>query len=73
VETVEDISASIRSALNAFGRRIIVKPDCGFGGMFGIPGAYEVALRKLENMVKAARIVAASGSGQTEESGSDCR
>jgi methionine synthase II (cobalamin-independent) len=29
--------------------------------MFGIPGAYEVALRKLENMVKAARIVAASG------------
>jgi methionine synthase II (cobalamin-independent) len=61
VETVEDISASIRGALNAFGRRIIVKPDCGFGGMFGIPGAYKVALRKLENMVKAARIVAASG------------
>jgi methionine synthase II (cobalamin-independent) len=61
VETVEEISASIRSALNAFGHRIIVKPDCGFGGMFGIPGAYEVALRKLENMVKAARIVAASG------------
>jgi methionine synthase II (cobalamin-independent) len=60
VETVEEISASIRSALNAFGRRIIVKPDCGFGGMFGIPGAHEVALRKLENMVKAARIVAAS-------------
>jgi methionine synthase II (cobalamin-independent) len=61
VETVEDISVSIRGALNAFGRRIIVKPDCGFGGMLGIPGAYEVALRKLENMVKAARIVAASG------------
>jgi methionine synthase II (cobalamin-independent) len=61
VETVEEISASIRNALNAFGRRIIVKPDCGFGGMFGIPGAYEVALRKLENMVKAARIVTASG------------
>jgi len=61
VETVEDISASIREALDAFGRRIIVKPDCGFGGMLGIPGAYEVALKKLENMVKAARIVAASG------------
>jgi methionine synthase II (cobalamin-independent) len=60
VETVEEISTSIRSALNAFGRRIIVKPDCGFAGMFGIPGAYEVALKKLENMVKAARIVAAS-------------
>jgi methionine synthase II (cobalamin-independent) len=61
VESVEEISASIRSALNAFGRRIIVKPDCGFGGMFGIPGAYEVALRKLENMVKAARSIAESG------------
>jgi methionine synthase II (cobalamin-independent) len=61
VESVEEISASIRSALNTFGRRIIVKPDCGFGGMFGIPGAYEVALRKLENMVKAARVVTESG------------
>lgn len=57
VESVEEISASIRIALNTFGRRIIVKPDCGFGGMFGIPGAYKVALRKLENMVKAARVV----------------
>jgi methionine synthase II (cobalamin-independent) len=61
VESVEEISASIRSALNTFGPRIIVKPDCGFGGMFGIPGAYEIALRKLENMVKAARVVAESG------------
>ena len=61
VESVEEISASIRNALNAFGRRIVVKPDCGFGGMLGIPGAYEVALRKLENMVKAARGVAESG------------
>jgi 5-methyltetrahydropteroyltriglutamate--homocysteine methyltransferase len=60
VESVEEISASIRNALDAFGRRVIVKPDCGFGGMLGIPGAYEVALRKLENMVKAARVVAES-------------
>jgi methionine synthase II (cobalamin-independent) len=60
VESVEEISATIRNALNTFGRRIIVKPDCGFGGMLGIPGAYEVALRKLENMVKAARVVAES-------------
>jgi methionine synthase II (cobalamin-independent) len=60
VESVEEISASIRSALNAFGHRIIVKPDCGFGGMLGVPGAYEVALKKLQNMVKAARVVAES-------------
>lgn len=61
VETVEEICASLRGALNTFGRRIIVKPDCGFGGMLGIPGAYGVALRKLENMVKAARAIAESG------------
>jgi len=61
VESVEEISASIWTALNAFGRRIIVKPDCGFGGMLGIPGAYELALKKLQNMVKAARVVAESG------------
>mgnify|MGYP001134305861 CR=1 FL=1 len=59
VETVEEISASLRKALETFGSRVIVKPDCGFGGMLGIPGAYEIALKKLENMVKAARTVAA--------------
>jgi len=61
VESVEEISASIRNGLKAFGRRIIVKPDCGFGGMLGIPGAYEIALRKLENMAKASRAIAKSG------------
>jgi methionine synthase II (cobalamin-independent) len=61
VESVEEISSSIRTALNTFGRRIIVKPDCGFGGMFGVPGAYESAMKKLENMVRAARVVAESG------------
>ena len=61
VETVEEISGSIRNAMKVFGSRIIVKPDCGFGGMFGVAGAYEVVLKKLENMVKAARIVAESG------------
>jgi methionine synthase II (cobalamin-independent) len=60
VESAEEISSSIGSALNAFGRRIIVKPDCGFGGMLGIPGAYELVLKKLENMVKAARVVSKS-------------
>lgn len=61
VESVEEISASLRNALKTFGPRIIVKPDCGFGAMLGIPGAYGIALRKLENMVKAARAVAESG------------
>lgn len=61
VETVDEISDSLRSALKIFGPRIIAKPDCGFGGMLGIPGAYELVLKKLENMVKAARAVAESG------------
>ena len=59
VETVEEISSSLRKALETFGPRVIVKPDCGFGGMLGIPDAYEIALKKLGNMVNAARAVAA--------------
>lgn len=61
VETVEEICDSLRNALKIFGPRIIVKPDCGFAGMQGIPGAYGFVLKKLENMVKAARTVAESG------------
>lgn len=58
VESVEEISHSLRNALEIFGPRVIVKPDCGFAGLLGIPDAYELVLRKLENMVKAARTVA---------------
>jgi len=59
VETVDEISASIRSALNLFGPRVIVKPDCGFAGLQGIPDAYGSVLKKLRNMVDAARTVSA--------------
>jgi len=59
VETVEEISESLSNALKIFGPRILVKPDCGFGGMLGMPDAYGLVLKKLENMVKAARMVAA--------------
>jgi len=57
VETVEEISASLRNALGMFGPRIIVKPDCGFAGMLELPDAYHIVLRKLRNMVAASRIV----------------
>lgn len=60
VETIDEISKSIRDAINLFGPRIIVKPDCGFGGMLGIRDAYGFVLKKLENMVKAARLVSES-------------
>lgn len=59
VETVEEVAESLQNALKLFGPRIIVKPDCGFGGMHGIPGAYELVLKKLKNMVEASRAVAA--------------
>jgi methionine synthase II (cobalamin-independent) len=58
VETVKEISDSLSNALRIFGPRIIVKPDCGFAGMLGIPDAYGLVLKKLENMVRAARTVA---------------
>jgi len=60
VETVEEISNSLGEALKAFGSRIVVKPDCGFGALQGMPGAYNIALKKLKNMVEASRIVKAS-------------
>lgn len=59
VETVQEISDSLRNALRTFGPRIIAKPDCGFAGLKGLPDAYDIVLRKLKNMVDASRIVTA--------------
>jgi methionine synthase II (cobalamin-independent) len=64
VETVEEISASLQTALKLYGPRIIVKPDCGFAGMQGIPEAYKTVLGKLRNMIKASRNIAASTANQ---------
>jgi len=58
VETVEEISGSLRNALSILGARIMAKPDCGFGGMQGVAGAYGIVLKKLRNMVDAAHTVA---------------
>jgi len=56
VESVEEISATLESAVGRFGDRLLVKPDCGFGGMIGIQEAYDKVQRKLSNMVAAAKI-----------------
>jgi len=56
VEPVEEISAALEHAVERFGDRILVKPDCGFGGMMGIPEAYSTVQKKLSNMVAAAKI-----------------
>ena len=55
IETVEEIIGVLKNAQNIFGPRIIVKPDCGFGGLSGLPDAYSITLSKLRNMVQAAR------------------
>jgi len=59
IETVEEISASVRKALDRFGPRVILKPDCGFGGMQNVPEAYATVLGKLRNLVTASRKLAA--------------
>jgi methionine synthase II (cobalamin-independent) len=59
VETVEEITKSLQSALEFYGPRIIVKPDCGFGGLEGLSDAYVTVLAKLRNMVRASRDLAA--------------
>jgi methionine synthase II (cobalamin-independent) len=59
IETVEEISAFVRKALDWFGPRVIVKPDCGFAGMQNVPEAYSKVLGKLRNMIAASRKLAA--------------
>ena len=57
VESVEEISVRLEKALSLYGERLLVKPDCGFGGMLGTPDAYGIVQRKLRNMVTAAKMV----------------
>jgi methionine synthase II (cobalamin-independent) len=49
----------VRKALDWFGPRVIVKPDCGFAGMQNVPEAYSKVLGKLRNMIAASRKLAA--------------
>ena len=55
IETVEQITTVLKNAQKLFGQRTIAKPDCGFGGLRGIPEAYEITFKKLRNMVQAAQ------------------
>ena len=57
VEPVEEIATTLERAAQRFGERLLVKPDCGFGGMLGNPDAYGIVERKLTNMVTAAKAV----------------
>jgi 5-methyltetrahydropteroyltriglutamate--homocysteine methyltransferase len=57
IETVEEVTGALKNAQKLFGQRIIVKPDCGFGGLSGLPGAYEITFTKLRNMILGAQEV----------------
>jgi 5-methyltetrahydropteroyltriglutamate--homocysteine methyltransferase len=57
VESVEEIVARIGKASKLYGERLLVKPDCGFGGLLGSPDAYGIVQRKLANMVTAAKMI----------------
>jgi 5-methyltetrahydropteroyltriglutamate--homocysteine methyltransferase len=58
VESIEDITRLLRRIIERIGWRIdLVSADCGFGGLATRDGdrekAYQIGLRKLENIVKA--------------------
>jgi len=55
VESVDQIKCSIKKGLDIFGDKIIIKPDCGFGGLIGLHSAYEISIQKLKNMVQAVK------------------
>lgn len=61
VESVDRIRRSAMRGLDLFGDRLLIKPNCGFGGLIGAPSAYEASIGKLRNMVKAARELGESG------------
>ncbi len=53
VEGVQTIKRRIEAGLDHFGQDILIKPDCGFGGLLGAPSAYDICLRKLGNLIRA--------------------
>ena len=57
VESIDEVSTRLEKAVSLYGARLLVKPDCGLGGLLGTPDAYGIAQRKLCNMVTAAKMV----------------
>ncbi len=59
VEQVDEIASLVKDGLDRYGDRLLfVKPDCGFRGLklaADSGKAYEIAIAKLKNIVKAVR------------------
>jgi methionine synthase II (cobalamin-independent) len=60
VESVDQIAKTIERGMTAYGDNLLFKPDCGLGGLLGVACAYEIALRKLTNLVAASNLVTAT-------------
>jgi methionine synthase II (cobalamin-independent) len=60
VESVNQIAKSIEHGMMAYGANLLIKPDCGLGGLLGIDSAYAIAIRKLTNLVEASNRVKAT-------------
>lgn len=59
IEDIGTIKHSIQKAIDQFGEEnLVIKPDCGFmplKDLFGVKMAYEITLKKLNNMVLAVK------------------
>lgn len=59
VEGIDILEIYIKNAIKQYGKEnLLIKPDCGFlslKGTFGESMGYEIALRKLKNMVQAVK------------------
>ena len=60
IESVDQIAKTIERGMTAYGDNLLIKPDCGLGGLLGITSAYEIALGKLMNLVKASNLIRAT-------------
>lgn len=59
IENIDFLKSYIKKAINQYGKEnLVIKPDCGFGPLrqtFGEDIGYEIAMRKLNNMVLAVK------------------
>ncbi len=59
IESVDEIVGLSEKILEEVGEEHVnlFTGDCGFGGLRGVPGAYDIALEKLRNLVKAVEVL----------------
>ena len=65
VERVEEVQAFARKVMSIAGveRVNLLSPDCGFAGLRGVPGAYEISIEKLRVLARAVAALRAEQRG----------